>query len=298
VQCHRHDWQIEHRDNDVTIASGQSFAVVPYHQGPLTGCQPALESETRPACPAIDTVYQALVLVIQRAQAAIRRRHPEVPETFTVAAPYVPGRVIAYFAPKRWAVAGQVIGEIGLAANYLDRGGAHAMECLLHESVHAACAALGVRDTSRGGRYHNGRFAECAQRFGLIVERHRVIGHTTTALMPEVLEAYAREIASLDRVLGILRRLQVVGALSNLPGGFIEVEKGPPAYVSAICRCGTTRGLPRRLRMSRGAWTLGDVRCSVCGFRFEEEGLDQSRQRLPDLEPPVEPTHRPAIAEH
>ena len=257
-----------------------------------------MKSDAGSACLAVDTAYQALVLVIQRAQAAIRREHPEVPETVTAAAPYVPGRALAYFGPDRWAVAGRVLGEIGIAANYLNRGGEHAMECLLHESVHAACAALGVRDTSRDGRYHNGHFAECAQRFGLVVERHRVIGHTTTGLMPEAQENFWLEITSLDRVLAILRRLRPEAGPSNIAGRSKEREKGLTAYVSATCRCGATRGPSRRLRMSRGAWILGEVWCSVCGFPFKEEGVDQSRQELANLELPVGSMQQPANAEH
>lgn len=256
---------------------------------------PANNSEAKPAASAIDAAYQALVLVIQGAQAAVRRQHLEVPETFTMAAPYVPGRVLAYFGAGRWSVGGQIIGEIALAANYLDRGGEHAMECLLHESVHAACAALGVRDTSRTGRYHNSRFAECAEQFGLVVERHRVIGHATAGLVPEALSTYAVEVAALDRVLGILRRLRVVEVASTTRGDDVDGEKSPPPYVSAICRCVIARGLPRRLRMSRGAWAFGEVRCSVCGDPFAEEGLDQSCQRRSPPELRVESIHRRQI---
>ena len=273
-------------------ARRQSDNVVPYGSGmPL----PAQKPGTGPVGSAIDAAYQALVLVIQRAQAAVRRHHPEVPETFTMVAPDVRGRALAYFGPKRWKVGERTIGEIGLAADYLELGGTHTMESLLHESVHAACAALGVRDTSREGRYHNRRFAERAHGYGLIVERDKVVGHTTTGLTAEAASTYALEIAALDWVLGALYRLKAAKIPPNASGGIGGGDARRSSYVSAICGCGPIRGRPRRLRMARREWDRGGVRCSICGCPFEEDGLDESRQDLRDIAGSEECTHHPLI---
>lgn len=55
--------------------------------------------------------------------------------------------------------------EINIAAEYLCLDFYETMDTLLHEMVHLYCKVKGIKDTSRGGTYHNKRFKEeCLRR--------------------------------------------------------------------------------------------------------------------------------------
>lgn len=55
--------------------------------------------------------------------------------------------------------------EINISAEYLNIEFYETMDTLLHEMVHLYCSVNGIKDTSRGGTYHNKRFkAECEKR--------------------------------------------------------------------------------------------------------------------------------------
>jgi hypothetical protein len=223
----------------------------------------------------LDEAVQDILLALQGAMTAVRRYQPEVPETVTLPAPLAPRAVLAYYAEARWLAEGERVGEICVSADFFVRGGEHAMICLLHEAVHAAHASNGVKGTSRQGRYHNNLFARTAVDFGLLVTRHKVIGHTTPALQPDAQIRYAPEIHDLDCALRRLHRISRDVALDDDDDG--PLPKGQPIspgesgkYVSAVCRCVSSRG-PRRLRMASAAWGLGAVRCEACGAQFRPE---------------------------
>lgn len=61
--------------------------------------------------------------------------------------------------------------EITITAEHLDRGCLAIAETLLHEMVHLSNSAKGIEDCSRGGTYHNEKFAKEAQRIGLVVKK-------------------------------------------------------------------------------------------------------------------------------
>ena len=70
--------------------------------------------------------------------------------------------------------------EINLGAETLDRPAEFTISTLLHEMVHHYCAVNGIKDTSRGGTYHNKRFkAECEKR-DLIIDYDSRIGFSPT----------------------------------------------------------------------------------------------------------------------
>jgi len=72
--------------------------------------------------------------------------------------------------------------EINLVAEYLDRPLNEVMGTLLHEMVHLYNLVNNIKDTSRAGTYHNKRFKESAETFGLIIEYHEKIGWSLTTL--------------------------------------------------------------------------------------------------------------------
>ena len=99
------------------------------------------------------------------------------------------GRRNAYgwFGNGFWSdtLAGEAVPEINLSAEYLSRGPQGLLETLLHEMAHLWNATVAkVRDCS-GGQYHNKRFKEAAERFGLRVERDGRRGWAYTSLTEE-----------------------------------------------------------------------------------------------------------------
>ena len=63
--------------------------------------------------------------------------------------------------------------EINIGAETLNRPIGNVIATLQHEMVHHYCAMTGIKDTSRGGVYHNKRFRQEAELRGLVlVERY------------------------------------------------------------------------------------------------------------------------------
>ncbi|MGH9036118.1 MAG: DUF6166 domain-containing protein, partial [Acidimicrobiia bacterium] len=144
----------------------------------------------------------ALVAACEEAWAAIQGRHPDVPDAVIVLGTGVErGRLVklGHWWGGRWLADGNVRGEVLLAGEALHLPAAEVFEVLLHEAAHGLNAARGIRDASRGGRYHNQRFRMTAAALGLRVEQMRPYGWAKTTLTLAATEDYAAEIASLGR---------------------------------------------------------------------------------------------------
>jgi len=72
--------------------------------------------------------------------------------------------------------------EINMCAEHLTRPFEELCGTLLHEMVHLDNIGKGIKDTSRGGTYHNKRFKETAEEHGLMIERDPKYGWTITHL--------------------------------------------------------------------------------------------------------------------
>ena len=72
--------------------------------------------------------------------------------------------------------------EINLVAEALNRGVYPVMATLLHEMVHLHNLVNDIKDTSRGGTYHNMKFRQVAEEHGLIAEHEDRIGWSVTKL--------------------------------------------------------------------------------------------------------------------
>lgn len=72
--------------------------------------------------------------------------------------------------------------EINICAETLARPFHEVCETLLHEMVHLYCSQNEIKDTSRGGRYHNKKYKEEAERHGLTAEQSGTHGYTRTSL--------------------------------------------------------------------------------------------------------------------
>lgn len=216
------------------------------------------------------------MLACEQAWQAIQRNHPAVPDVVVVLGTGVErGRLVklGHWWGGRWIADGQVRGEVLLAGEALHLQPAQVFEVLLHEAAHGLNAARGVKDASRGGRYHNARFKTTAEEVGLVVEAMPPYGWAQTSLGSTATERYEREIAQLGDAMRIARRLgrevrlgdREVGVEADRGEG--DKQAGPERGKSkpAICGCG------RKFRMAPSVLAQGPVLCGLCGQEFSVE---------------------------
>jgi len=227
----------------------------------------------------------ALVLACESAWADIRTRHPELPEVVIVLGSGVErGRLVklGHWWGGRWIADGQVRGEVLLAGEALHLEPRQVFEVFLHEAAHGLNAARGVKDTSRGGRYHNEKFASTAREVGLKVGAMPPYGMARTELTVETATAYEASIAAIGEAMRIARQLDGIKGIgarqsdgAGTTGG-AEVERSRNAP-GAACGCG------RKMRMHASVLAQGPVVCGVCGTEFTT-GAEVRR----DVEPSAE----------
>ena len=75
----------------------------------------------------------------------------------------------------------------------MDREIEEIIDTILHEMVHLYCRENGIKEVSRGGKYHNGRFKELAEACGLKCVKAGQYGWNTTAQDNDKLTEYALE---------------------------------------------------------------------------------------------------------
>lgn len=83
--------------------------------------------------------------------------------------------------------------EMNIAAEMLSAPIEEIIDTLLHEMVHLHCRENGIQETSRGGKYHNGRFKELAENVGLVCVREGIYGWNTIGTGNDALIEYALE---------------------------------------------------------------------------------------------------------
>ena len=89
---------------------------------------------------------------------------------------------------KAWKEAGHDTDgyyEINICAEYLSRPYEEVAGTMLHEMIHLFNLEAGVKDTSRGGTYHNKKFKEAAEAHGLTCECDPKYGWTKISLTEE-----------------------------------------------------------------------------------------------------------------
>jgi len=81
---------------------------------------------------------------------------------------------------EKWESQGELRYEIGLSIDVINFSIEELTSALLHEMIHLYCHEIGIQDTSRGGTYHNGKFKDVAESYGLICSKDEKRGWTTT----------------------------------------------------------------------------------------------------------------------
>ena len=69
--------------------------------------------------------------------------------------------------------------EINIASEFLDREIECTLDTLIHEMIHLYCRVKDIKETSRGGVYHNKKFKELAEKCGLQCFYNERVGWNT-----------------------------------------------------------------------------------------------------------------------
>ncbi len=221
-----------------------------------------------------------LVAACETAWAAIQTRHPQVPDTVVVLGSGVErGRLVklGHWWGGQWRVGGEARAEVLLAGEALHLPPEAVFEVLLHEAAHGLNAARGIRDTSRGGRYHNANFKAAAAEVGLKPGRMDPYGWARTTLLSATTEVYAEAITEIENHMRLARGLPAsrgIGVEGNGMDGLdrdgAETEGGGrgdgerPKQRAAECGCEPAR----KLRMAPSVLAKGPVVCGLCDSAF------------------------------
>jgi hypothetical protein len=207
------------------------------------------------------TEVSGLVAALEHAWTAIRRRHLEAPEAVLVVASGSEGKRLnlGHFAPHRWQVSGADRHEVLVGGEGLHRGPLEVLGTLLHEATHGLAQARAVQDTSRGGRYHNRRYATLARELGLEVASVKPVGWSVTTVPEPTAAGYAGQLEELQAALVLWRRQEH------------RIGTGPRSrnLLACTCPCG------RRIRAAKATLAEAPIVCGACQQPFEPADPDE-----------------------
>lgn len=181
----------------------------------------------------------------------------------------------------RWRVdGGERIGEVMIAGERLAMGAEWVLSTLLHECAHALAFVREIKDTSRRGRYHNGRFQTLAREVGLDCEqgegKNKARGFTRTSLTDPTRALYAAELRRLEAICERGHRVRrsfagQKGRAAKPPeggdgGDGDEGKQTDGKRITLLCGCEK----PRRIRVVRSVAELGTIGCELCLHPFAE----------------------------
>jgi hypothetical protein len=179
-----------------------------------------------------------------------------VPKAVLVVASGSEGKRVnwGHFAPHRWQVNGADRHEVLVGGEGLQRGPLEVLGTLLHEAAHGLATARNIQDTSRGGRYHNRRYATLARELGLDVASVKPIGWSATTVPEATAAAYGGDLEELQAALVLWRRQEhrIAGTRSR-------------NLLAATCGCG------RRIRAAKKTLAEAPILRGACAQPFEPE---------------------------
>ncbi len=200
-----------------------------------------------------DTPSLKLLEAVNAAYQAIRQHRKDVPNAVIVLGASSP-RTHGHFHANTWAKdKNGRQHEIALSGESLRRGAESTFATLMHEAVHAEAFATGVKDTSRMGRYHNARYKELGEAFGLVLSKDERNGWTITDLSKETLREYRKEITAIRQ------------ALKTYRFSLNEIETTPRQRRTQLLQTASGRTLRVPLTFLEG----GGIFDEVTGERFE-----------------------------
>lgn len=221
-----------------------------------------------PLATAIDTVW-----------AAIRTRHPDVPEVVVAVASGSQGRGrgvrLGHFGPDRWEHSGRWMPELFLGAEGLASGPREVLATLLHEAAHGIATTRDITDISDNGRYHNKKYKTLAEELGLTAARHQRNGWSLTTMPDDTATGYARELSILRRAIVAHRRPEHLDndtdptqPDTDSPDSESDDDTDEKAQDRNarpfVCACPT----PRRIRAHKQIFDAGPILCGICREPF------------------------------
>lgn len=153
-----------------------------------------------PTLPILEALNNAFI--------SIRVKHPEIPNVVIVLGTSSATKHGHYFA-NTWGGKAKATHELMISGQSLERGAVDVFGTLLHEAVHAYCDSVGIKDTSRNGRWHNARFRKVGEEFGLVLLNNASIGWSITSVPDATQKEYHDEIAMLRKALRSYRKPEV-----------------------------------------------------------------------------------------
>jgi hypothetical protein len=239
-----------------------------------TTTTPDTPDVTRTCQPAFTTA--GLLTALETAWAAIRARHPEVPQAVLIVGSGSPARGSqsmkwGHFATLRWQSGDAQLPEVLVSGEGLKRTPAEVFTTLLHEATHGLADARGIQDTSRQGRWHNKKFATLAAELGLTAVKDDRLGYSPCTLTDTTAADYAAVLATLTDALRAYRHPEPTGEGK----GRTNNNNG----VSCECEC------PRKIRLSLTAFEEGPIVCAACNSAFLPEDIDRDTYEHPTFGP-------------
>jgi hypothetical protein len=244
-----------------------------------------------------------LIAALEQTWTDIRRRTPELPEVVVVTGTGLSSTAVhidakwGHFGADHWVEGhpteeGQGAAldlsatrrkpELFVAGECLAEGPRQTLQTMLHEAVHALAHVRGVKDTSRGGKYHNKReFVALAGRLGLAWPQgrrpHPVIGFSEVTLTEQTLADYADTLAYLGAAIRLyrdtFRRLGLLGGQGGdkeqegQDGDGQESTSKTGERFKVACGCQP----PRSFWIRAKQYTPGPISCGVCGQDFQPQ---------------------------
>lgn len=230
----------------------------------------------------------AVVRLLEKVWARIRKDHPELPDVVIVTGAGLRGdNKWGHFRADGWkvreegAAVSASMHEMFMAGETLAKGAKQVLQTMLHEGAHTLCRVRKIQDTSRQGRWHNKDFRKAAEEMGL---QHKASvadkghGYAFVTLTDDTLARYADILADLDQEIRLVVSLPVWmggSAEEDETDGGEQIGKKPRgeaktngSNVKATCGCLE----PNIIRLSKKVLALEVVRCDECGDLFEDRG--------------------------
>jgi hypothetical protein len=266
----------------------------------------------------IQTTGSGLIAALEHTWADIRRRVPELPEVVVVTGTGLASGAFhidakwGHFGADHWVEGrpteeGQKAAldlsasrrkpELFVSGECLAEGPRQTLQTMLHEAVHALAHVRGVKDTSRGGKYHNKReFVALAGELGLGWPEgqrpHRVIGFSEVKLTEHTLADYADTLAYLGAAIRLyrdtFRRLGLLGGpgqgegQDEGQGGQDGDGQQPTGKTSERFKVACGCQPPRSFWIRAKQYSPGPICCAVCGQDFQPEGAGPDQQQQHD----------------
>lgn len=149
-----------------------------------------------------------------------------------------PGTYGHFTTAKVWKKKDGESYELNIAAEMLSCPIEETLDTMLHEMVHLYCKENGIQDVSRGGKYHNGKFKEQAERVGLECFKTEKYGWNTKAGDKMIEYALSNDWTEITMKRKMVWQLQIGnGAASGQAPVAVSGGKAPSSTRKYICPC-------------------------------------------------------------